>query len=1098
MALQLIFGGSGAGKSTFIYQKIIDESIKNPEKNYIIVVPEQYTMAIQKRVVELHPNKGILNIDVVSFQRLAFKVFEEVGGVNFPILDDTGKNLIIRRVLEQNKSKMCYFASNTSNTGFTEQMKSVISELLQYDIDKDKLSRIREDVKGDTVLSYKLEDIELIYNGFKEFIDKSYITSEEILDVLCRVAEKSKKLKNTSIVLDGFTGFTPVQYRLIRILLNITDMLYVTLTADVSEKMSVSKGMENIFFMTKDCIFKLHEICDEEHVEMLEDIKLTNNYRFKDNKELAFLEANLFRKKRAYYKNEVENISIYSANYPKDEIHFATNEILKLTRLSGLRYADIAIVTSDMESYGKLTANILEQNNIPYFLDYKRHVSSNPLVEFIRAALEIVTKNFSYDAVMRYLRTGMTGLAVDDIDLIDNYIRALGIKGNKRWVNPWTRKFRGRVNETDLEKLNALREEIISPLVSLKESFKEANGNVHALTLALYSFLVDSDSERKIIELGKDTDYSEEFEKVYALVIDLLDKLVELLGTEKVSIAEYVKILDSGFEEIKIGLIPPSNDCVVIGDINRTRLDNVKILFFLGVNDGLVPARSDTRSILSETDRASLEAMDITLSPTSREKAFVQRFYLYLFLTKASSKLYITYANKNTEGKSILPSYMIRTLRKMYPRLEVKYGADIDYNNFYLTFPKSDLSFDDESVIDALAAAKALSLYGKELKGSVTSFEDYERCHYAYFLRYGLKLQEREEYSFEVKDFGTIIHGALEHISTEIVKRKLSFTNLTEEQRQELVKKGMEAAIDENAKSLLTDSKRSEYLIKRMTDIVDRSIWTIGKHLATGLFKPDMFEAGFLSDVDKMPDGVRFLMNGKIDRVDVCEDEDNLYVRVVDYKSGKQDLDLLSIYYGLKIQLITYLKEAIELEKRHYKKKNYVPAGILYYNVDNPIVEANAKDQDNIDDAMLEELKMKGVVNDNEHVYNLMEDMTDKTSAISIPLKLKKDGSLAKASKVMSTKQLELLSDYTTKENIKKANEIIEGNIEINPYIRGTNTGCDYCPYKSICGFSSDLSKKGFRRLANLEEKLIWQNIKEELGESEEEEGMNQSGKELD
>ena len=1088
MALQLIFGGSGAGKSTFIYKKIIDESIKNPDKNYIIVVPEQYTMAIQKRVVELHPNKGILNIDVVSFQRLAFKVFEEVGGVNFPILDDTGKNLIIRRVLEQNKTKMCYFASNTSNTGFTEQMKSVISELLQYDIDKERLAKIREDVKGDTVLSYKLEDIDLIYNGFKKFIDNSYITNEEILDVLARVAIDSKMLKNSTIVLDGFTGFTPVQYRLIRILLEVTDMIYLTLTADVREKTNVDTGMENIFFMTKECAFELRKICDEEHIEMLEDIKLEDNYRFKENKELAFLEANLFRKKWTRYKEDVKDLVIYSGNYPKDEIHYATNEILKLTRLSGFRYSDIAIVTSDMERYGKLTANILEQNSIPYFLDYKRHVTSNPLVEFIRAALEIVTKNFSYDAVMRYLRTSMTDLSVDDIDLIDNYIRAVGIKGNKKWMNPWTRKFRGHINETDLEKLNSLRERIVTPLAKLKEDFREAEGNVHKLTLALYDFLCMLNSEEKIINLGADSDLADEFEKVYALVMDLFDKLVELLGTEKVSLGEYVKILDSGFEEIKIGLIPPSNDCVVIGDINRTRLDDVKVLFFLGVNDGLVPARSDSRSILSETDRRSLESMDVKLSPTNQEKAFVQRYYLYLFLTKASRKLYISYANKDTEGKSILPSYMIRTLKKLYPKLDVIYGGEESMGDFYLTFPKSELSFDDEGIIDTIAAAKALSLYGKELRGSVTSFEDYERCHYAYFLRYGLGLQEREEYSFEIKDFGTIIHSALEHISAEIIKNKMSFSNISDEDRAQLVKKGMEAAIDENAKSLLTDTKRSEYLIKRMTDIIDRSVWTIGKHLESGLFKPDMLEAKFLTDVESMPKDVSFKMNGKIDRVDICEDEDNLYVRVVDYKSGKQDLDLLSMYYGLKIQLITYLREAIELEKRRYHKKNYVPAGILYLNVDNPIVEANPDDSDEIDEAILQELKMKGLVNDNEHVYNLMEDMTDKKEAKSIPIKLKTDGTLAKASKVMSTRQLEMLSDYTVKENIRKANEIIEGNIEINPYIKGKKTGCDYCPYKSICGFSADLSKKGFRRLANLEDKIIWHNIKTTLGEISEEE----------
>ena len=431
---------------------------------------------------------------------------------------------------------------------------------------------------------------------------------------------------------------------------------------------------------------------------------------------------------------------------------------------------------------------------------------------------------------------------------------------------------------------------------------------------------------------------------------------------------------------------------------------------------------------------------------------------------------------------------MIRTLKKLYPKLDVIYGGEESIGDFYLTFPKSELSFDDEGIIDTIAAAKALSLYGKELRGSVTSFEDYERCHYAYFLRYGLGLQEREEYSFEIKDFGTIIHSALEHISSEIIKNKMSFSNISDEERVQLVMKGMEVAIDENAKSLLTDTKRSEYLIKRMTDIIDRSVWTIGKHLESGLFKPDMLEAKFLTDVESMPKDVSFKMNGKIDRVDICEDEDNLYVRVVDYKSGKQDLDLLSMYYGLKIQLITYLREAIELEKRRYHKKNYVPAGILYLNVDNPIVEANPDDSDEIDEAMLQELKMKGLVNDNEHVYNLMEDMTDKKEAKSIPIKLKTDGTLAKASKVMSTRQLEMLSDYTVKENIRKANEIIEGNIEINPYIKGKKTGCDYCPYKSICGFSADLSKKGFRRLANLEDKIIWHNIKTTLGEISEEE----------
>ena len=305
MSLQYIFGGSGAGKSTYLYNSIIKESIKNPLENYIIVVPEQYTMATQKRVVELHPRKGVLNIDVVSFERLAYKVFEEVGAADYPVLDDTGKNLIVRRVLEQNKRALRFFGSNISNTGFVSELKSVISEMLQYDISVDKLLDINKNVDNNSLLGMKLDDISLIYGGFREFIKNNYITSEEILDLMCRKVTESSKIRGSVIAFDGFTGFTPVQYRLMAILLDMCKEVKVALTIDISEHVNINEGIESLFYMTKDTVAHLNRICDEGHINVDkvtvgEDTVLT---RFAASKELAFLEKNIFRPGLRYYSN---------------------------------------------------------------------------------------------------------------------------------------------------------------------------------------------------------------------------------------------------------------------------------------------------------------------------------------------------------------------------------------------------------------------------------------------------------------------------------------------------------------------------------------------------------------------------------------------------------------------------------------------------------------------------------------------------------------------------------------------------------------------------------------------------------------------------
>ncbi len=1077
MSLQYIFGGSGAGKSTYLYNSIIKESIKNPLENYIIVVPEQYTMATQKRVVELHPRKGVLNIDVVSFERLAYKVFEEVGAADYPVLDDTGKNLIVRRVLEQNKKALRFFGSNISNTGFVSELKSVISEMLQYDISVDKLLDINKNVDNNSLLGMKLDDISLIYGGFREFIKNNYITSEEILDLMCRKVTESSKIRGSVIAFDGFTGFTPVQYRLMAILLDMCKEVKVALTIDISEHVNINEGIESLFYMTKDTVAHLNRICDEGHINVDkvtvgEDTVLT---RFAASKELAFLEKNIFRPGLRYYSGKVNDIVMYAGITPKDEIQYVSGEILKLTRLQGFRYNEIAVVTGDISVYGKLAANIFAQNDIPYFLDQKLHVTDNCLVEMITAVLDVIEKNYTYDSMFRYLRTGLTGLSDENIDILDNYCLAVGIKGRKQWSTQWCRKFRSSGITTDLNMLNELRLKVMEPLTELDKELKEADGNVRLMTTALYKFLVGLHCEEQMSLLAKS--HGDEYRQIYKKIMELFDKIVHLLGSEKVSVKEYNRIMASGFDEIKIGLIPPTKDCVVIGDIERTRLDNIKAMFFIGVNDGYVPKKSDSRSVLSETDRQKLKEMDVSLSMSVREKAFVQRFYLYLIMTKTSGRLYITYAYNSMDMKAILPSYIVRMLKKMFPGMNVLSYDDTAKEHSYIKIPKTELEWTDENLAKILADGVALKLYGKELTGSVTSFEQFASCQYAYFCRYGLDLSEREEYRFAVNDFGTILHAVIEDVSKNIKRNKKSFVLLSDEERRSLVSESIHAVADNYGNTILKSTSRNEYLIKRMEELADKTLWAIGKQLADGLFTPDTFEKGFLTKIENLPHDVSFFMQGKIDRIDICEDDENVYVKVVDYKTGHADFDLFKTYYGLKIQLFTYMREAIAYEKKKHEGKNVIPAGLLYYNIDNPIVETKQTDDSAIEELIRKELRMKGVVNSNKNIISKL-DSTEGTS-LNIPVTVGKSGNIdASKSKVLTTEELLAVGRYVDRENLDKATKILDGSIHINPYEKGNENSCAYCPYNSVCGFSEDMPGVKFRRLEYMSPDDIWAQIK--------------------
>lgn len=1069
MALQLILGSCGSGKSYRLYEDVIRESIEYPQKNYIVIVPEQFTMGTQEKIVKMHPAHGVLNVDIVSFPRLAYKVFEEMGVEEGEILDDTGKSLIVRKILEDKKDELVTFRKNINKPGFVEEIKSMISELLQYGVTPEDLRRVREREEKNPLLSYKLQDIITIFEGFKSGIQGKYIASEEILEVLCRVADRSRMIRDSVITLDGFTGFTPIQYRLIRILMRCCEKITVTVTIDSTEKWNVMDGISNLFYLSKSTIQKLYRIADEEKTAILSPIVMEDSVpvRLKGSKALTFLEKNIFRYGNEQFLEKDDSVQIYEGNMPKNEIMFAAGEIKRLIMEKGYHYRDFAIVSADIETYGELAQNILEQNDIPSFLDYKRNIMNNAAVSFIRGALQVIEEDFSYESVFGFLKTGLSGLAKEEVDVLENYCLALGIRGFKRYDSLWIRKTpRMEMDEISMEYLNSIREKVVELLRDFRSELRECRV-VRDYAVALYHFMLKTGLFEKLLhragELRDSSDNARmgEYEQVYGKIIGLLDKFVALLGSESMGFTEFCDILDAGFAEIKVGLIPQTMDAVMIGDIERTRLENVRVLFFVGVNDGIIPKQSQGGGIISEMDKEILRENDVELSMTEREKVFMQKFYLYLNMTKPSDRLYLSYARICSDGKSRKMSYLLISIRKLFPNVRIRCEETEGKVLRLVKIPESSFSW--KFAAEALCDDTAKELYGEDYLTSISAIERFSACAFAHFVTYGLRLSEREIYDVTASDIGTLYHNTLERFSEKMVQEGKTFTDITDDDRKRLVTESVMEITTDYGNTVLYSTKRNEYMISRVISMTDRTVWAVSNQLKHGKFMPTDFEKSFVLDKK---------VRGRIDRIDTYEDADHVYVKVVDYKTGESDFDLLDTYYGLKIQLVTYMNAALALEKKKHPEKEVIPAGMFYYNIKNPFVD----ETEDVDSAILEKLRVKGVLNDDLTILEALDSETEGRSLV-IPVSYQKSGDIRQASNILNLEQIQKLSEHVYERIESSMQRILEGEVKAEPYMKDKKTGCDYCTYRAICGFDEKIPDCRYHGLKNISDEMILERL---------------------
>ena len=1137
MSLRFCFGPSGAGKSHRIYEEIMQRAAEEPGRNFLIIVPDQFTMQTQKDLVMRSDRDGILNIDVLSFGRLSHRILEEVGTKEMPVLDDTGKSLVLQKVAADLKEQLPAMGSLLHKQGYIHEVKSAISEFMQYGISTQDMDKLITSAQKRGALAMKLKDLKTLYRGFQDYIRDHFITTEETLDVLRRSLSKSKILKGSVVVFDGFTGFTPIQNRLIQELMRVCAETIVTVTIGVGEDPYKMDGEQKLFHLSKKTVADLEKLAAESEVERGEDLFVKGGpNRFAKAPALHYLEQNLFRYQYEPYAGEQQEIHMFEALSPREEVHQTALYIRHLIREQGMTYRDIAVVIGDLEGYASYVETEFGQLEIPCFLDRTRGIVLNPMIEYIKSALQLYIKDFSYDTVFHFLRSGMADISREEIDELENYVIRTGARGYRTYSRLFTRRteeLQGnaegseQAEEKTMERLNRIRQQFMDAVEILHMGSQEKAGDYVS---HLYDFLEQNQVQQKLLnyqqQFEKEGDLSRarEYAQIYRLVMDLLDQVYELLGEEEISRQEFADILEAGFGEITVGTIPQNVDRIVVGDMERTRLKQVKVLFFLGVNDGNIPKNASKGGIISDMDREFLIESGTEMAPSPRQQMYIQRLYLYLNMTKPSEQLYLSYAKVNSEGKGIRPSYLIDTVRKLFPAMSVEYpqnrsrleqiegrqeGArylaeelreyvegtlpEEERQDFYLMYRAYEADAVGRDLLtraafrryreSGLSRIVARALYGQQLENSVSRLETYAACACRHFLQYGLSLQEREEFGFEASDMGTVYHAVLENFAGKLAESNLTWWDFTENFAAKAVKESVEAYAATYGETVLYSSARNEYAITRMSRILTRTVLTLQKHLKQGSFQPDDYELSFrfAEDLDSihvdLSEDEKMHLQGRIDRIDVSEDAEHVYVKVIDYKSGNRKFDLAALYYGLQLQLVVYMNAAMEMESRKHPDKEIVPAALLYYHIDDPTIETPVELTDEqINEQILAKLRMNGVVNsDPEVVERLDRYMQDKS--VVIPVEKKKDGSFSARSGVLSREEMQLISSYVDAKIRSIGREILDGKIAANPYEKGNEEACTYCAYKKVCGFDGSIPGYEKRQLEDLDKQALMQRM---------------------
>lgn len=1174
MTMNFLIGRSGSGKTTKIWETVSSQLASEPLGPPIIVlVPEQGSFGAERGLLTAGNVKGSIRAQTLSFSRLAYRVKQEVGGSASLPISEEGKKMLIYKIIRRRKDELKLFGASSDRPGFVERVSRLHTELKRCCLGagdlEEQLTGMRTALGNSPILAGKLDDLHLVFSDLEQEMSRLYMDEEDRLAELAEHIPLSSYIRGAEIWVDGFHGFTSQEFVVLRELMLHASKMTVALTLDRIYSAGLQPHELDLFHPAAVTYIKLRGIAEESGLTVHDEILApTVVPRFAGSPALAHLERGFARRLRwgGEAVQAAEAITINAAASRRAEVEGALREMNRLAREEGARYSEMAVFVRNISDYEQLVTPLFHDYSVPFFLDQKMNELHHPLVEFIRSVLDVVRRRWRYEDVFRCVKTELLlpldgSLTREDMDALENYVLACGIHGY-RWTDgrSWkgipslSLEGSGAVDEELLSRMEQCRENITGPLGAFEKRVKKSRSGLELCT-AVYQLLVDADAARKLEKLsaaamiqGRPED-ARGHNQLWGAVLDLLDQIAEMMGKEAMDFDVFAGVLETGLAELKMGLVPPALDQVLVGNMDRTRVSGVKYAFLLGFNEGVVPAQFQEDGLLSEGERLLLENAGMELAPGSSRKLLDERFLVYNVLTAASEKLWISFASADDEGKPLLPSEIIRHLHGMFPdalkeqflsgfppavlpetvqagealhssyvghpaqtlRLLImqlrqwRQGVEIpglwwdvynwfaDRNEHLLQLERllGSLFYRNEGV--SLQRETSLRLYGGgTLRGSVSRMEKFVACAFSHYASYGLRLKERQLYKLQAPDIGQLFHAALSDMAKRLQQQGRGWGSMTSEECRREAGETVDRLSPLLQGEILMSSKRYGYISRKLKNIVGRASVILGEHARRGSFEPVGLELDFGPGKDlpplriTLPNGCVMEVVGRIDRVDMAEGEQGVLLRVIDYKSSQKDLKLHEVYYGLSLQMLTYLDVLLTYSEQ-WLGKTALPAGTLYFHVHDPLLtSSNGMNREQAEQELLKRFKMKGLLTADREVVSLMDTSLDKGHSSIVPVALKSDGSFYSSASVATPEQWGHLLTSVRSTISEIGTRITEGDVKIQPYRIQQETACTFCSFRPVCQFDETVEGNSYNNLGKPGKDVIWDLLSHKGGESRE------------
>ena len=1091
MGLRIIYGKPGSGKSQFCFSEIA--KLIDKKGSIFIITPEQFSFTAERKLMEAVNKNAVINAEVITLTRMAYRVLNDIGGEIKQSLSKCGKAMLVYSILNKYKKELEFLGKSNENIDLVIR---TITEFKKHGITINNLKDEMEKTQ-DAYLKTKLSDMILLYENFKNKIVDNYIDDTDLLTMLAKHLDEVEFIKSSIIYIDEFAGFAHQEYEIIKGLIKHAKQVNITICVD-NLNPAINPDTD-IYYSNKITLYKLIDLVNENNFKLEEPVFLKDQYRFK-TKELKHLANNIYEIQSTKYEENVENIRLFLAKNPYSEIENIAKEIKKLVRDKKIRYKDISIITKNIDTYASLVRAIFKQYEIPVFIDEKRDLNQNIIIQYVLSILEILVKNFSSESVFSYVKLGFCEIDEDEIFKLENYCNKWGIKQNK-WKKDFNIEAEDKSKKQEVERLNELRKQIIMPLIELKESIKKEKTAIN-ITKSLYEFIQNQKIEEKVIsrisklEEEKNIDLANEYKSSYQVLIEILDEIVLIFNEEKISLDSYSKILKIGLKNSGLGKIPGTQDQVTFGDVNRSRSHKVQNIFIIGLNDGSFPSINKDEGFFNDLDREELKQDGIELAKGTLEQLYEDNFNIYKAFTTAENQLYLSYVSTDSESKSLRPSMLINKIKKMFPKLieksdvinkeydlfnkEVTYeelienidkirsGESIDkiwyeiYNYYKSQNEWKEKLFEDleglkySNLPNQIKKANIDKLYGNKLNTSVSQLERYRSCPFSYYLQYGLKLKEKEELKIQSFNTGSFMHETIDEFFEYVREEQILLTQIEEDQIKEIVSQIIDKNLNLSKNYIFTATAKYKVLVKRLKRIVSKALKYIIETLIYSDFDIEGTEIEFNKKgkyppiVLELDNGKKVEITGKIDRIDTADSDDGKYLRIIDYKSSSKNIDLNEVYAGLQIQLLTYT-DAI------CKAEDIMPAGVFYFSLLEQMIKADKKVSDEeIENMIRKNFRMKGLILADVKIIKMNDNTLKTGSSKMVPAAITQSGTVnEKWTNGVNKEQFKILQDYIDKTIKDISKEILSGKIDLKPYNKKGKTPCEYCSYKSICGFNT-------------------------------------------